>query len=212
MVQWTAEKDQIVRTRTHLSLPHLLTSAQLLKGIFHFCDIKSSAPLLSYLAKQIGTGTSSSLHPFFHSISPTSHATDCTPKAVSHRLTNLRNTGKPLNGTPSKSAVTFKAATTPKTPRSRAKKQKLPSPESDSPEGLQDESDGGLEESPLASKKRKRVTPKKTVDYKETSSEDESVEEEYIPLGSRKHVKTEPVEEMLVFGENAPLEQGEKEI
>ncbi|KAH4478218.1 hypothetical protein HBH89_253170 [Parastagonospora nodorum] len=39
MVQWTADKDQII-----------------LKGIFKFCDIKSSAPLLKYLAEQIGGG------------------------------------------------------------------------------------------------------------------------------------------------------------
>jgi hypothetical protein len=36
----------------------ILIFPQLLKGIFQFCEIKNSAPLLAYLAKQIGDGTS----------------------------------------------------------------------------------------------------------------------------------------------------------
>jgi hypothetical protein len=131
---------------------------------------------------------------------------------VSHRLTNLRNTDKPLIGTPTKAAGITKAATKPKTPKGRVKKQKLATPESDSPEGLQGESDG-LEESPLASKKRKRVTLKKTVDYKETSGEDESEEQEYIPLQGWTTVKKEPTEDdAVISGENVEIEQGEEEI
>jgi hypothetical protein len=133
--------------------------------------------------------------------------TDCTAKAVENRLYTWKkkNVGSGGDGTP-------KAASVPKTPKSRPKKQKLVTPESDFPDGFLGEFEGLGGESPLASKKRKRVTPKKTVDYKETSDEDESVEEEYIPLGSRKHVKMEPVEEMPVFGENVPLEQGEEVV
>jgi hypothetical protein len=115
-------------------------------------------------------------------------------------LTNLRNTGKPLNGSPAKSAATPKAATTPKTPKSRAKKQKPATSESDEPEGLQDESEAA---SPLAGRKRQRATPKKNVDYKETSGEDDSDEKEYIPFQGWKKVKKEPVEEeRVVFGED----------
>ncbi|KAJ4302672.1 hypothetical protein N0V90_001561 [Kalmusia sp. IMI 367209] len=78
MVAWNAEKDQV-----------------LLKGVFQFCDIRTSGALLAYLAEQIGEG--------------------CTPKAVSHRLNNIKNTGKPTRnpstaGTPSK---TTSAKSTP---------------------------------------------------------------------------------------------------
>ncbi|KAF1957443.1 hypothetical protein CC80DRAFT_547348 [Byssothecium circinans] len=61
MVQWNAEKDQLI-----------------LKGVFQFCDIKCSGPLLKHLAEMIGD--------------------DCTPKAVSHRLNNIKNTGKMVKG------------------------------------------------------------------------------------------------------------------
>jgi hypothetical protein len=49
MVQWTAEKDQ-----------------QILKGIFTFCDIKSSSELLKFLADQIGEGKPP--HPLYRHI------------------------------------------------------------------------------------------------------------------------------------------------
>ncbi|KAF1974667.1 hypothetical protein BU23DRAFT_567460 [Bimuria novae-zelandiae CBS 107.79] len=93
MVTWTAEKDQ-----------------QLLKGVFQFCDIKMSGPLVEYLAGIIGEG--------------------CTPKAVTHRLTNIKNTSKPVrdqNGTPTKAAPSSAKSTPAKTPatgrgRGRGKK------------------------------------------------------------------------------------------
>jgi hypothetical protein len=65
---------------------------------------------------------------------------------------------------------------------------------------LQDESEAA---SPLAGRKRRRATPKKNVDYKETSGEDDSDEKEYIPFQGWKKVKKEPVEEeRVVFGED----------
>jgi hypothetical protein len=138
---------------------------------------------------------------------------DCTAKAVENRLYTWKkkNVGSG-DGTP-KVASTTKPATTPKTPKSRAKKQRLATPESGSPEGLQSESDGLEQDSPLASKKRKRATPKKTVNYKETSGEDESEEQEYIPLQGWRKVKKEPIEDgAVMFGENVEVEQGEEEI
>jgi hypothetical protein len=189
-----SKKTRSYVTSTSSFLHQILILAQLLKGIFQFCEIKNSAPLLAYLAKQIGDGTSR-ISPTSASLSLTFYSIDCTPKAVSHRLTNLRNTGKPLNGSPAKSA-----ASTPKTPKSRAKKQKPATSESDEPEGLQDEPEAA---SPLAGKKRRRATPKKNVDYKETDGEDDSDEKEYIPFQGWKKVKKEPVEEeRVVFGED----------
>jgi hypothetical protein len=58
MVSWTAEKDQTVSA--HPTLFHRTatnSASQLVKGIFAFCDIKNSAPLLKYLAAEIGEGT-----------------------------------------------------------------------------------------------------------------------------------------------------------
>jgi hypothetical protein len=212
MVQWTAEKDQIVRLHTPFTstTTDSHTAAEGYLPLLRDQEL-SPAPCLSRAAdwRRYAYFPSPSL-----SFSlPNTPATDCTPKAVSHRLANLRNTGKPLNSTPSKGAGNPKAATTPKTPKSRAKKQKLATPESDSPEGLQSESDGLEQESPLASKKRKRATPKKTVDYKETSGEDESQEQEYIPVQGWRKVKKEPIEDVAVtFGENVEVGQGEEEI
>jgi hypothetical protein len=54
MVQWNAEKDQIVRASSrpmHFVFADFIL--QILKGIFKFHDIKSSAPLLKYLASHV---------------------------------------------------------------------------------------------------------------------------------------------------------------
>jgi hypothetical protein len=58
MVNWNAEKDQIVTSASRHHLKAFAHISQILKGIFKFHDIKSSAPLLKYLAEQIGEGKS----------------------------------------------------------------------------------------------------------------------------------------------------------
>ncbi|KAI4941042.1 hypothetical protein J4E86_010542 [Alternaria arbusti] len=157
MVNWTADKDQII-----------------LKGIFKFHDIKSSAPLLKYLSEEIGG--------------------DCTPKAVSHRLTNIRK-----GGTAHAVASPTRTASTPKTPRSKAKpvprKKKAVSEDADSdgPQGLMDD-DEVL--SPTAAHGKRTLNGKRKPTYDETSDkEDEEVEVEdmYVPMAKR--VKEEPVDE-----------------
>ncbi|KAF2823654.1 hypothetical protein CC86DRAFT_408684 [Ophiobolus disseminans] len=157
MVNWNAEKDQII-----------------LKGIFKFLDIKSSGPLLDYLAKEIGE--------------------NCTPKAVSHRLNNIRSHGKPLaNGGASATPTPTKAP--PKKPAGRAKagaaKKKAPeSDDEDSPQSLQEEE----VETPTTTRfKRKLSTPKRSYAESANSSEDSGVEEEYVPMAKR--VEKEPVED-----------------
>ncbi|KAF1850895.1 uncharacterized protein K460DRAFT_400929 [Cucurbitaria berberidis CBS 394.84] len=160
MVQWNAEKDQVI-----------------LKGIFKFHEIKNSAPLLEYLAKEIGDG--------------------CTPKAVSHRLNNIRNSGnnngtRSSGGTRPNGSVTHtptRATSTPRTPRSRAKatpnKKKVSSNESDGgPEGLLDEDDEVM--SPLAARGKRGA--------RQSYAEPES-EEEHSDYQMSKRVKTEPIDD-----------------
>ncbi|KAF2654764.1 hypothetical protein K491DRAFT_693566 [Lophiostoma macrostomum CBS 122681] len=68
--------------------------AKLLLGIFEFQEIKASQALLTHLANKIGEG--------------------CTPKAVSHRLNNLKKTGKTTatpTATPTKGTKSAKGAT-----------------------------------------------------------------------------------------------------
>jgi hypothetical protein len=115
---------------------------------------------------------------------------DCTPKAVSHRLNNIRKSGKPV-ATPSR-------GTPIKTPKSRAKKQKIvtPADESSGPEGLASSNDDDEVVSPSMNRKRARSTPKKS--YAESDQEDgEDEEEVYIPFGRR--IKAEPVERNDMF-------------
>ncbi|KAF2854448.1 hypothetical protein T440DRAFT_465413 [Plenodomus tracheiphilus IPT5] len=151
MVNWTAEKDQII-----------------LKGIFKFHEIKNSAPLLKYLAEEIGEG--------------------CTPKAVSHRLNNIRGGGKAV-GTPKKAA-----AATPKTPRGRPKftPRKKTADDSDcEPEGPVD--DDEEIQSPSAAR-GKRAANKIKVSYADSESEAEDDDG-----NMHKRVKHEPIEEDASF-------------
>ncbi|CAO2649578.1 Nn.00g069630.m01.CDS01 [Neocucurbitaria sp. VM-36] len=157
MVHWTAEKDQII-----------------LKGIFKFHDIKSSAPLLKYLADAIGE--------------------DCTPKAVSHRLTSIRNGGNgSARGGRSNGSVSntpARASTTSKTPRSRVvkstpKKHKVSSDNSDGDsKGTVDDEDDLVSPSAAAGKRGKRHS------YVEPESDGEDD-------GARvsKRVKLEPIDD-----------------
>lgn len=128
------------------------------------------------------------------------HPTDCTPKAVSHRLTNIRNHGKPLPASTGNTPV--KASMTPKTPRGRAKvtPKKLRTPvESESESGGPE----GLQESPSPSPSVKRTTGKRQcsapkVAYAESEGEDAGEEqEEYIPFGGMKKIKREFADEDL---------------
>ncbi|KAH6622330.1 hypothetical protein C7974DRAFT_457382 [Boeremia exigua] len=178
MVNWTADKDQII-----------------LVGIFKFHDIKNSAPLLNYLTKEIGDG--------------------CTPKAVSHRLSNLRKSGKPVGST-----TTPKKASVARAPRTPASGGRASAKKSVNKDVTSDES-GGEEAvpSPLASRKRTRTrTPKTPPKYAEsdaTSGDDDEGEEEFSPVV--KKVKTEPVDDevaastALVIAPSASLEEEEDE-
>jgi hypothetical protein len=129
---------------------------------------------------------------------------DCTAKAVENRLYSWKKKNVGSGDATPKAAGIPKAATAPKTPKSRAKKQNVNS-ESDEPEGLQGDAEA---ESPLAGRKRQRATPKKNVDYEETDGEDGSDEMEYIPFQGWKKVKKEPTEDNnVLFGEDVPVEQ-----
>jgi hypothetical protein len=78
-----------------------------------------SKELLEYLANMIGEGKSTP-----SSQRPTNRLPGCTPKAISHRLTNIKNTGKPVQDnttTPTKATQTAAKsakATPAKTPGS----------------------------------------------------------------------------------------------
>ncbi|KAJ4988675.1 hypothetical protein SVAN01_05808 [Stagonosporopsis vannaccii] len=151
---------------------------QILKGIFKFHEIKNSAPLLKYLAEEIGGG--------------------CTPKAVSHRLSNLRQSGKPVNpSTPRKTHSTAKSPRTPSSGRARASVKKIAKPEA---EDTDEELDEELVSSPLVQRKRTR-TPKMQKSYAESdaSSGDDEDEETFVP--QTKKVKAEPVEKEAVGGD-----------
>ena len=138
---------------------------------------------------------------YFRMLSNT-RSTDCTPKAVSHRLNNIRNNGKPLPNGDGRSAASTptKAATTPKTPRGRTKasatkKQptRVDSCNSDSdagPEGVIDDDEVVSPSAGRGSTRRARSTPKRS--YAETASSDD-VSDVYVPLPKR--VKSEPQEE-----------------
>jgi hypothetical protein len=117
---------------------------------------------------------------------------------VSHRLNNIRKSGKPAgtpNGTPAKMRIATPIKKSPvKTPRGQKKKVTTPTPTPESstdeggPSGLLN-SDGDDDEvlSPSMNRQRARSMPKKS--YVE-SEQEEDEEEEYIPFGQR--VKTEP--------------------
>ncbi|KAF1361984.1 hypothetical protein EJ07DRAFT_153563 [Lizonia empirigonia] len=161
MVTWDATKDQT-----------------LLKGIFAFHNIKNSAPLLKYLADQIGEG--------------------CTPKAVGHRLTNLRNSGKMVNSngssvTPKKSVATPKTPRTPKTPASRKACVNLQASKKTSDIDSSSEDDQSVA-SPVIGRKRARIV-KAPATYAESddASDDDDDEEEFKPMSKR--VKAEPIED-----------------
>jgi hypothetical protein len=113
---------------------------------------------------------------------------DCTPKAVSHRLSNIRKGGAP-SGTPAPASATSTPTKTATTPRSRAKATPRSNKKSEEEAPLDDE-----EEllSPSAARGKRNTAKKRS--YVESDVEGEDDEEEgYVPMGKR--MKTEPVEE-----------------
>lgn len=124
----------------------------------------------------------------------------CTPKAVSHRLNNIRSTGKPVNSSgvtasPAGKATAPKTPKTPKTPRPRKiaatpksnnKRLATPSDSDQGPESFLD--DPELKTPTTASRKRARTTPAKN--YAEPDSENAG-----SPSAGVKKVKIEPFED-----------------
>jgi hypothetical protein len=128
----------------------------------------------------------------------------CTEKALSHRLNNIRNHGKPVS-TPAKAAGTAMKATPmkvtgtprapasrvknmPKTPRSRATELSDKSEFETDPEGLLD--------SPSVARSSKRATPGSKARHAESEdSIEDGEEDEYVPI---KKVKKEPIDEELL--------------
>ncbi|KAJ4379325.1 hypothetical protein N0V86_005370 [Didymella sp. IMI 355093] len=168
----------------------------ILKGIFAFHDIKNSQPLLQYLAKEIGEG--------------------CTPKAVSHRLANLRNSGKMVNSdgaasTPKKIAATSRLARTPTASLGRAKASK--GRKTTGGDTTSEDDDGEPIVSPSADRKRTRTSAtRKTYAESDATTGDEE-EDEFTPKS--KKVKTEPVEEegtTGAAGTNDPIEEEDEAV
>lgn len=135
---------------------------------------------------------------------------DCTPKAVSHRLSNIRKGGT-THANAGAVASTTPTASTPKTPRSRAKatprKKKEVSEEvdSDGPQGLMDD-DEVL--SPTAARGKRTLNGKRKPTYDETSDkevEEVEVEDTYVPMAKR--VKEEAVDEEGVVVEELVEEE-----
>ena len=159
-----------------------------------FSTVETPCPQLS-TAPTLDTAL---LHPPPHLKFQADTLSDCTPKAVSHRLSNIRKGGT-TNANGGAVASPTRTASTPKTPRSKAKpvprKKKNVSEEADSdgPQGLMDD-DEVL--SPSAARGKRTLNGKRKPTYDETSDkEDEEgeVEDEYVPMAKR--VKEEPVED-----------------
>lgn len=178
--------------------------------MFQFCDIKSSAPLLKYLSDMIGEGRSACPHMTHHpqptspSIYPPSSTAplantstpDCTPKAVSHRLQNIKKTGKGNNATGDSATFTPVKGTsgktaTPKTPASGGRGQARP-PKTKTLVNP-DEVDNDEAMSPSVIRKRGRK-PNKTV------KEDEGMDDDQEEALLTKKIKMEPgeMENMLL--------------
>ena len=147
--------------------------------------------------------TTSSL-PFLSTTTRANKTPDCTPKAVSHRLTNIRKGGTTnANGgavaSPTRTASTFKTPRSKAKPVPRKKKAVSEDADSDGPQGLMD-NDEVL--SPSAARGKRTLNGKRKPTYDETSDkedEEAEVEDEYVPMAKR--VKEEPVDEEGVVAE-----------
>ena len=143
------------------------------------------------------------------------HVTGCTPKAVGHRLSNLRNSGKMLNSGGS-SATPKKIPATPRTPRTpasgRIRAAKASAKKNvDNETSSEDAADEELS-SPSVAHKRARTSkgPKSYAESEATSGDDE---EEFTPMSKR--VKAEPVEDEGVAGVNCnhtPVEEEDEAV
>ncbi|KAF2736990.1 hypothetical protein EJ04DRAFT_562061 [Polyplosphaeria fusca] len=164
MVQWTAEKDREVRSTPHSAPLHPPTpTPQLMLGLLDFTNISISKELLSHLALKIGEG--------------------CTPKAVSHRIQNMKKAAAEAAGksgsagsspkTPGKSG----SAALPKTAGKRGSVGK---------KGADGEEAETTQGTPVKGKKRGRPATKKEVSDGEMDDEEERV---------NKKVKIEVVDE-----------------
>ncbi|OSS43657.1 hypothetical protein B5807_11530 [Epicoccum nigrum] len=154
----------------------------ILMGIFKFHDLKISKDLLEYLAKDIGGG--------------------CTPKAVSHRLSNLKNSGKMTAGGSSpavsspavkKSVATPRTPRTPRTPASaRARSSKKAREEDEEDEtATEDGSADDTVPTPSVNRQRRASQPKRSYAESDAASDDE--EDGFTPIN--KKVKKEAVDE-----------------
>ncbi|ORX93021.1 hypothetical protein BCR34DRAFT_608664 [Clohesyomyces aquaticus] len=153
--------------------------AILLAGVFEFIDVKFSKELLEHLAYKIGDG--------------------CTPKAVNHRLANMKAKGKaagaaarPTPVTPTKRSATTTNATPKSTGagtgkgRGRGKKARALENVGDDaePNSMDDAED--LEKLVTPSKKRGRPKEDANSEKAENSKKikvDEGVEEEGMGMG-----------------------------
>lgn len=127
---------------------------------------------------------------------------DCTPKAVSHRLTNIRKGGTTHANNGAVNSPTSKTSRSRAKATPRKKKAVSEEVESDGPQGLVDDEEVLL--SPTAARGKRGMSGgvKRKVEYKEDSDQEDGegeVEEEYVPLAKR--VKEEPVEEATLIEE-----------
>ncbi|KAJ4322182.1 hypothetical protein N0V94_002530 [Neodidymelliopsis sp. IMI 364377] len=178
MVNWTAELD-----------------CKILKGIFTFHKIKSSGPLLDYLAKEIDLA-------------------GCTPKAVSHRLSNLRSSGK-MTTTSSPAKAPEKAVATPRTPRAKVSgggKGKATPAKKIADEDTTSDGTVEMEEpvvSPSVRRKRTRVQSTPVTYDSASTGEGDDDDEEFTPVVKR--VKAEPVDDNPFVGLSDNNRGGEDE-
>jgi hypothetical protein len=137
---------------------------------------------------EVSTSTPFSSSPSYDTHILTHARIDCTPKAVSHRLANIRKGGS--------TRPTGAVSTTPRTPGSRVKttprrkKNDVVSDE-EGPEGLDVQLD-----SPTAARGKRVLNANKKTSYAEDPTDDEEDIESDGP--SKKRAKKEPVEEDVV--------------
>lgn len=115
---------------------------------------------------------------------------DCTPKAVSHRLNNIRGGGKSGATRSAPNTPKSKRVATPKTAGGRAKvtpRKKVDNDYDSGPEGPID--DAEEMQSPSAAR-GKRAANNNKISYAESDSETEGRDD-----GMQKRVKTEPDEQ-----------------
>ncbi|KAF1829388.1 hypothetical protein BDW02DRAFT_602586 [Decorospora gaudefroyi] len=176
MVNWTADKDQII-----------------LRVIWKTYKLKATQELKEAIAEAIGE--------------------DCTPKAVSHRLSKFSNGGpaqSSANNTPVKTNA--KSSTTPKktTPASRARAGKRVQKDEDDDEAAPQALADGAEEilSPLAARGKRNLNGIPKRNYAgmddEVEDNDEAEFDVYAPISKR--IKTEPLEEDYEFQDETEVE------